>query len=240
MNRTEWPKARLRGILFDFYNTLGTAVDPSAGLLRSTLARFGYSFPTDVLNSAMHRAWQPFNGAELVEHVDHSSSAESYRNWRSRIELAWLVQLGVDPCPVDLLHAICAANDDPVGFRLFDDVRPVMETLHGQGYALGVVSNWGWELREIFERERIDHLFDAIVASARCGYRKPHPGIYRHALQALGLEPHEVLFVGDNPHTDFEGPARVGIHAILIDRCGPATGQETQINGLQELLERLK
>ncbi|NWJ00163.1 HYES hydrolase, partial [Crypturellus undulatus] len=34
--------------------------------------------------------------------------------------------------------------------------------------------------------------FDVVIESCRVGLHKPEPGIYRHALQALQAQPHEV------------------------------------------------
>lgn len=40
--------------------------------------------------------------------------------------------------------------------------------------------------------------------------------IHQAALERLGAEPTQTLFVGDTLDGDYEGPRRAGIHAMLI------------------------
>ncbi|NXT62733.1 HYES hydrolase, partial [Chaetops frenatus] len=40
--------------------------------------------------------------------------------------------------------------------------------------------------------ERLRRRFDLVLESCRIGMRKPDPGIYSHALEALQAEPQEV------------------------------------------------
>lgn len=42
-------------------------------------------------------------------------------------------------------------------------------------------------------------LFDAVVYSCQVGLRKPNPAIYRLAMECLGVEPQETLFLDDFP-----------------------------------------
>jgi hypothetical protein len=46
------------------------------------------------------------------------------------------------------------------------------------------------------------------------------PGIFRHALERMGVHPSEALHVGDSYAADVVGARRVGIRAVLIDRNG--------------------
>lgn len=231
--RTEAPRA----VLFDFYNTLGTTADPAWSSVRAVLAKHGYTVDADRLATAFGQAWAPFDGADPIEHSAHSGSAEDYNGWRLPIERAWLAGAGIETCSEELLQAIRAIDDAPTAYRLFDDVPPAIEELRARGYRLGLVSNWGWHLHAILEHYGLASAFDVIVSSARCGYRKPHPEIYRCALRQLALAPSEVLFVGDNPQADLRGASAVGMRAILIDRAGSAGGEA--ITDLGELLRLL-
>ena len=57
------------------------------------------------------------------------------------------------------------------------------------GLAVGVCSNWGWELDGFLDQVGLLHLVDAGVTSARAGSRKPHPGIYARSAESLGVDP---------------------------------------------------
>jgi HAD superfamily hydrolase (TIGR01509 family) len=98
----------------------------------------------------------------------------------------------------------------------------VAEQLHAlrqDGYRLAAVSNTTTRsqlLHAFFEEHGLTPCFDVWVFSSDLGVRKPHPGIYQHALDALGATGPETLFVGDRVREDIIGPRAAGIaHAIL-------------------------
>ena len=52
------------------------------------------------------------------------------------------------------------------------------------------------------------------VFSSEVGVRKPDPRIFRRALDALGVEPENALFVGDRLYEDVLGAARAGMRTV--------------------------
>lgn len=86
------------------------------------------------------------------------------------------------------------------------------------GYRLGVVSNTN-DLTLVpghLARFGLAEVFDDVVLSVEVGYRKPHPAIYRTALEQLDSEPGRTLFIGDTFEADYAGPKRAGMHTLLI------------------------
>jgi len=57
---------------------------------------------------------------------------------------------------------------------------------------------------------------DAVILSYEVGLAKPDPAIFRLVCDRLGLQPAEILFVGDTPWADIEGPRAIGMPAMLI------------------------
>ena len=47
---------------------------------------------------------------------------------------------------------------------------------------------------------------------------KPHPSIFRAALQLLDVTPAEAVMVGDSFKHDVEGALNVGMRAVLLNR----------------------
>ena len=83
---------------------------------------------------------------------------------------------------------------------------------------IGAVSNWVWSLPELLHSLDLVSHFDFIAASARVGFEKPHPGIFRYALREARARPSEVIHVGDHPDADVRGALKIGISPVLIDR----------------------
>ena len=98
---------------------------------------------------------------------------------------------------------------------LASTTHALLDTLRGRGLKTGLVSNAldppGLLHRDLAEMGVAQRL-DAAVFSSEVGWRKPHPAIFERALDALGVKPGEVLFVGDTLATDVAGAAALGMH----------------------------
>lgn len=101
-------------------------------------------------------------------------------------------------------------------FELFEDALPVLDELRAAGLRLALVSNGIRDLREFVAHHRLD--VDAIVGSRAHGFVKPHPTIFRAALEQVGVQPAEAAMVGDSLEEDIEGAKALGMRAILMDR----------------------
>jgi HAD superfamily hydrolase (TIGR01549 family) len=113
-------------------------------------------------------------------------------------------------------------------------------------FRLGLLSNFDDAStgHEIMHDTGVRDLFDLVVISAEVGMRKPNVRIFEHVSRALGLDPREILFVGDTPHEDVIGAKRAGMPVAWINKHGkdfPAGIAEPDlvINDLAELPERL-
>lgn len=99
------------------------------------------------------------------------------------------------------------------GDRLDESLVNYIRSLRGQ-YRTALLSNAFNDLRRrLHEQWPIADAFDEIVISAEVGAAKPDPAIYRAALDRLGLEPGETVFIDDFP-VNIDGARAVGMHAI--------------------------
>jgi len=161
------------------------------------------------------------------EHAQEGRDEASLADLRERCAALVSGQLGVEVTAKELLEAI--------RFHAYPDALPALRELRGQGKQLVVVSNWDCSLPQVLDRVGIGELLDGVVSSAVAGARKPDPAIFRRALEVAGVEPDEVLHVGDTPEEDAEGASTAGIRSLLIDR----DGNEGDISSLREIREHL-
>jgi phosphoglycolate phosphatase len=83
--------------------------------------------------------------------------------------------------------------------HLLPDVRVVLESFHDRGIQLAVVTNkLGRFSREIFEHFDMEKLFTTIVGDGDVSPNKPHPAMLYFALEKMGLEKDDAVFVGDS------------------------------------------
>jgi putative hydrolase of the HAD superfamily len=106
----------------------------------------------------------------------------------------------------------------PGVMRPYPEVLDVLTRLQALGYRLGIVSNWSWNLRERVAQVGLADFFELIWASAYAGCNKPHPRIFRQALEQMALPAGRALYVGDSYKHDVVGARNAGLDAILLDR----------------------
>lgn len=230
-----------RAILFDFYGTLGVGENRGDARELAVFAEFGYRIDPERLRAGRAAAQARLDGPEPIDHRAYSASREQYVEFQRLHFAGWLHECGVDPHHPGLFERLCELWDDPAPISLYGDTLPVLGKLRDAGYRLGLVSNWSWGLDVILERTGLAPLLECAVISARAGYRKPHPAIYQAALDVLGLGAQDVLFIGDNPHADIDGPLALGTRPVQIDRAGGAACRPNvpcidELAGLLDLL----
>ncbi len=103
---------------------------------------------------------------------------------------------------------------------LFPDSLPILNLLKERGVPLGVVSNYGTQLLDLLPKLEIFDYFEFIIVSAIVGVTKPHPKIFRMAIEEAGVPVEQLLYVGDNVTDDVGGANNMGIDAVLINRPG--------------------
>ncbi len=114
-------------------------------------------------------------------------------------------------------------------------------------YRLGLLSNFDDAQCgcEVLEDTGVAPLFEAVVISAAVRLRKPDRRIFQHMCELLRLDPAQILFVGDTPHDDILGAARIGMHTAWISKGASALPEGipapdfivTDLSELPDLLE---
>jgi HAD superfamily hydrolase (TIGR01549 family) len=124
-----------------------------------------------------------------------------------------------------------------------DDAIPTLQVLLKSSYRLGIISNGSDDLNtyELLDKSGIRSYFEFILSSAAFGKRKPHPGIFREALDHFQIPPDQTVMVGDNYEADIIGARKLGMNTIWITRRipfaskDPRTQEETVVSRLNEI-----
>jgi pyrophosphatase PpaX len=85
--------------------------------------------------------------------------------------------------------------------RGFDGIHDMLERLHSSGARLGIVTAKIRTTMELgIDTARLDRsMFEVIVAKEDTAQHKPDPAPLLFALDALGAEPADAVYVGDSP-----------------------------------------
>ncbi len=231
----------IRGIAFDLDGTLldhDGAEYAALAKLHPTLStgegacRRWLDFPAFAAawHDAAERGWQLYVQGEL-------SFAEQ-RAWRVRQVMALQndTEAGGQP-PTE--QEVSAIFDSYLtlyenSWSLYPDVVPCLEAL--AAYPFGLITNGdGDQQRQKLDRTGIAGLFDSVVVSGDMGVAKPGRQIFERSAAELGLQPDELLFIGDNPENDVRGAIQAGWHAIWLNRTD--SDQKVAARTVTELAE---
>ena len=191
--------AEIKAVTFDVGGTL-IEPWPSVGHIYADVAQaHGHRFDPEELNQRFRSAWK------AKQNFRHSRA-----DWLTLVRATF----GMAECekffPELYLHFASAKV-----WRVFDDVRPALLRLRGEGLKLGVISNWDERLRPLLDQLELTPCFDVIVISNEVGFCKPSPEIFHEAVRRLNVAPERVLHVGDSEAEDMEGARRAGLRAVI-------------------------
>lgn len=128
-----------------------------------------------------------------------------------------------------------------VPLELYPDAEPLLRRLVEDGYTSVLVSNAPPDTARVVEALGLKRYLKHVVISGIVGYSKPHPEIFRIAMREAGVEPNQVVHVGDLYESDVVGAKNAGIVGVLIDREGTGSQYDCpRIKSLDEVYGFLK
>ena len=202
-DQTDEPKRKSRG--------LRTKVDERRHLVHEALARHG-EISFDVVAAACRVADTAARKVWLERHV----------TWTARERLGVLLDGLGRELPANELDRL-AAQHETMEIDVPPDPVPgtgaALAALAGR-YKLAVVSDAlvtpGRVLRELLAHHGLERHFAAFAFSDEVGCAKPDARMFRAAADELGVEPGEMVHVGDREHNDVRGAQALGMKAVLF------------------------
>ena len=102
----------------------------------------------------------------------------------------------------------------------YPEVPGVLRRLRAGGLRTAILSNGAPGMLQAAARSAaIEDLLDAILSVEDVGIFKPHPKVYRLAVDRLALPPDRIAFQSSNAW-DVHGAAAFGLRAVWINRFG--------------------
>ncbi|MCY1505546.1 putative HAD-hydrolase YfnB [compost metagenome] len=153
-----------------------------------------------------HRLWAKYHLGEITKEV---LRAERFRNT--------FIELGVHPDRVPTQFENDYVSISPTKTHLFEDAERVLAYLQKK-YTLHIISNGFKETT--LTKMRVSGLnpyFDQVIISEDVGVNKPHPDIFRHALDKAQAHKDESIMIGDSLEADIRGAQNAGIRTIFFN-----------------------
>lgn len=101
------------------------------------------------------------------------------------------------------------------GLTPYPGIPRLLSSLKKKGYKLGIVTD-AYEYAAI---ERLRHTglagyCDTIIAYDATGYKKPHHAPFECAMNLLGTQPYETVYIGDSIRRDIEPAKALGLATV--------------------------
>lgn len=95
--------------------------------------------------------------------------------------------------------------------------RTIVKELSGR-YPTVLVTNFYGNMPVVLKEFGLDSCFGHIIESAVVGLRKPDPALFAKGVEALGLEPFEVVVIGDSYRKDIHPARTLGCKAVWLKK----------------------
>lgn len=198
---------RYRAVIFDLF---GTLVDNFVGQQHEQVCEMA-----ELLGLEGHALWQAWTSEPM-----RTRRASGYYDTFEESLADVCAGLGVTydpalvPQTIELRTRLVRENMLPRS-----DTVSTLETLRGQGYRIGLVSDCSWEVPVVWPDTPMAPLVDAAIFSCSVKLKKPDPRIYMLICEKLAVEARECLYIGDCGCDELAGAQQAGMDAALI--CVP-------------------
>jgi putative hydrolase of the HAD superfamily len=169
---------------------------------------------------------------DALDPDDHRYDAEVFVRYTRRI-----IELmgGTSPAAETVARELSDEWAHHHHFFLYDDVRESLEVLVGRGVRLGLISNSHRCLESFQAHFALDGLISVAISSAEHGYMKPHPAIFRAALERMDVRAADAMMVGDSLAHDVIGARQAGMRGVLLARSGAPAVLDDDVSVIQTL-----
>lgn len=209
---------KIKGVIFDYGGTID-----SRGVHWSEIIWDGYRTAEVPVSKEQFRDCYVYTERELAKtrHILPEHNFYDLLLIKMRIELGNLADNHLLPegYPIKEKSVAIARYCYDKARESVEEARPTLEYVH-ERYPMVLVSNFYGNVETVLADFDLAKYFRTIVESAVVGIRKPDPRIFGLGVEALGLQPEEVLVVGDSYKKDIVPAETIGCHVAWLKGKG--------------------
>lgn len=213
----------IAGIIFDYGGTIDSrGVHWSEVIWDAYLAAGAKIDKDDFRNAYVHAERELARARHILPHHNFLDLLEI----KMQIETAWLVKNGMmSTADADRLAPEIGRLCYKAARECVEEARPVLDRLAAH-YPMVLVSNFYGNVEAVLTDFDLRRYFNAIIESAVVGVRKPDPAIFELGVKALGLQPEQVLVVGDSYKKDILPARSLGCVTAWLKGKGWTTDED--------------
>ncbi len=204
-----------------FFDAVGTVLEPSPPV-RLAYLHAGRRHGHEATEAEVDRR---FRGAFAAE--EERDRASGLRTNEAREEQRWrsIVATTLPGVPDQNLcyRELHEHFGRPEAWQVLPGAAEIIEFLVCRGMVVGIASNFDARLHAIVRSKQELAQIGPVVVSSEIGWRKPAPEFFQYLSDLTGLEPSQILMVGDDAENDVAGPRRAGMASLLVSPARPHT-----------------
>lgn len=207
----------VKGLIFDYGGTLDTNGVHWFHIFRQVYARYLPSMAEDQLREAYVYAERYLATHRVIEPGD-----DFLAMLRKKVALQVGQLSAASSVDVESIAVDC---DAMVRANMWQTHR-VLDALSVR-YPMVLVSNFYGNIHAVLRSYGLDGYFMKVIESAIVGVRKPDPRIFALGVEALGLQPEEIVVVGDSYGKDIVPAHSLGCRTVWLKGMGWSTSDES-------------
>jgi putative hydrolase of the HAD superfamily len=204
--------AGCRAAVFDCAGTLLRLDPPTEQIFQEAAAELGL----DIALTEIARAYEIVSFAQPIKSSELTTKAKKDAFY-ARFNRSLCLALGIDRS-YDRLHPLLLSRfATRRRWVAFDDAAAAL-TAVGASVAVHALANWDRHLDDVLVRAGLRHLIGDAASSEQLGAEKPSRACFAAFLDRNGLDPAQVVYVGNEYFADVVGAREAGLTPILVDR----------------------
>lgn len=202
------------------FDAVGTLIHPEPGVAEAyhaAASRHGSRLSAEEISQRFREVYSEFE--ELPPERAETSEERELAKWREIVARVIPDLRDSEECFQDLFDWFA----QPRAWRVYPDVAGALLRLSASGLQLALASNFDRRLHQVCDGlPGLDQIRLRVVSS-EVGWRKPSTSFYRILVSQTGVDPGEIVMIGDSWLNDIVGAREAGLQALWLDRRGPAT-----------------
>lgn len=199
----------IKGVVFDLDHTLFDRYATLRTVLPEMYKRMRESIPSD------------FSLEDFIERFINVEKQHIYNGWtytaQQIIEQGVFINGTKYQDVIECLYTYCW----PQVAVKFPFTEPMLVKLREMGLKIGILTNGeSYTQRDKIRLLNIEPFVDEIVICSDIGTQKPDLKAFEVISERIGIEPQNLLFVGDNPLNDVEGSRNAGYIPVWVKTIG--------------------
>ncbi len=202
----------IKGVIFDYGGTIDTNGIHWGEVIREEYRRAGVMIEKTLFREAYVYAERALAKAPII------NADDTFRTLLHKKMALQAEYLNEKSYPIDNEKAGEIADGC---YRMVLDTlatsRTIVEELSDR-YPTVLVTNFYGNMPVVLKEFGLDSCFGHIIESAVVGLRKPDPALFAKGVEALGLEPFEVVVIGDSYRKDIHPARTLGCKAVWLKK----------------------